>query len=146
MRHRARPSVRQSVGSYIGMGMMRAMVAALMLAACVIEQAGSKVLVRCIDGSDKPIEGADIWVWQWRRTPEGGGKLIGKRSFPSDTNGSSKTVVAMTNAGGNFDRWVHARVAGKLVGASRVAKFAGAKPTDPITMKLLPSREIRGKV
>lgn len=117
-----------------------------LLATSVIAQAGGKVLVQCTDSNKRPVADAEVWIWQSRLLPGGGGELIGKGPFTTRTDGSVRTVVATTNAGGSFDRWVYARVANKLVGAIRAAKFASAKSTDAITVTMLPSREIRGRI
>lgn len=107
-----------------------------------------RILVMCVDADAKPIANAEIHVWQYRPQPDGGGKMQHYGPFASDAAGLAKTAVALTYRGGRFDRWVYARVAGKLVGAAR--RLVYAKPKDDtaeaIEVALQPSRSVRGRV
>ena len=66
--------------------------------------------------------------------------------FRTGADGSVPTAPALTQNGGYFDRWVDAVVPGKLVGAARVLSATHPPDPDRITVTLLPSRTLSGRV
>ena len=105
-----------------------------------------RVVVQCTDADNNPIAGAEIYVWQWRWLPDGTGDVDQSGPYASDEAGCAETIKPLTYSGGRFDHWAYARVPGRLVGAVRAMHVTGAKVSDPISVTLLPSREIHGKV
>lgn len=124
----------------------RGVVVALALALAASAQSGKRLAVRCVDQKGRPVAAAEIWLWQARQMPDGRADLVASGPFRSGDDGMAKTAVATTYAGGHYDRWVYARVAGKLVGANRKAAYATAPVGDTIEVAMLPSRECRGRV
>ena len=123
---------------------IKGVIVALTLGLTAIAQA--KVRVRCVDDDGKPVSGAEVWLWQSRQLPNGKGEQLESGPFRTGDDGTTSTAVGMTWGGGKFDRWVYARIAGKLVGARRSMHMAGDKQGEPIEVLLRPSREIRGRV
>lgn len=109
-------------------------------------QSDGKLQVRCSDGNGRPVAKANVWIWQYRSLPDDSGQMVPAGPFVTGVDGSVATVVPTTFKGRRFDRWVYACIDGKLVGATRSATFSGAKPEDGISVTLLPSTSLKGRV
>lgn len=108
-------------------------------------QGPERVAVHCVDAEGRPVAGAEVHLWQSFRVPDGTNRLQASGPHRSGDDGVASTAVALAWDGGKFDRWAYARVPGKLVGAARVLRWDDS-PVDPkLTIRLLPSREIRGQ-
>ena len=128
----------------------------LIASACLPAQSVAKprapnprVQVKCVDLSNKPIVGAEVHIWQYRPLPNGSGEMVAAGPFVTDATGTTTTAIALTHSGGRFDRWVYARVPGKLVGAARaLALGIATDATDEkaIDVQLQPSRSLRGSI
>ncbi len=72
------------------------------------------------------------------------------RSGPFKTDEQGRAVCSQaifSNESGNFDRWIYARVPGRLIGTARAAKWTNRAPFNPEgRVKLQSSRSIEGKV
>jgi hypothetical protein len=104
-----------------------------------------RVTVTCVDSDGKPVVDAEVHLFQFRRgTPEP------EHSGPHRTgaDGSAATAIAIDYDGGCFDRWLYARVEGRLVGALRWARFGAGAPPMPEqpVIRMEASRELRGVV
>ncbi|HWB08074.1 MAG TPA: redoxin domain-containing protein [Pirellulales bacterium] len=104
------------------------------------------VTIFCVDDADKPVEGAEVHLFQ---------SVVGEPSrykqfgpFVSDAQGRVACPRPVPYDGqGHFDRWVYARVPGRLVGVGRSAKWKGRSPVDAqFRIRLQPSRSVEGAV
>lgn len=102
--------------------------------------------IKCIDDSGEPVAGAEVYVWQARRLPDGSSSQVQDGPFVSDARGLVQTAVALTYDGGKFSRGVYARVPGKLVGTLRFMKTSPTQAEPEAVVTLSPSRTIRGRV
>ncbi len=121
---------------------------ALLASASILAQVQSPAVLRvsCVDTDGRPVAGAEVHVFQWRKMPDDFKSVVAGGPFTSGDDGVASTITAIDYDGGRFDRWVYARVPGKLVGALRRARF-GDDPVDPkLVVELRPSRELRGRV
>src|SRR6187549_643478 len=82
-----------------------------------------RVEVRCLDVDGKPVAEAEVHVFQARKGLDGRSDYVGSGPHRTDAEGLATTAIAMDFDGGRFDRWFHARVPGKLVGAQRASRF-----------------------
>ena len=74
------------------------------------------------------------------------GMCISARKLPM-RKGSASFGEAITDKDGHFDRFLYARVPGRLVGVSRSAKWKGEKQINPdLRVVLQPSRPVEGQV
>lgn len=103
-----------------------------------------RVEVRCLDVEDKPVADAEVHVFQARKGPDGRADYVASGPHRTDAEGVARTAIAMDFDGGRFDRWFHARVPGKLVGAQRALRHDPPAPMP--TIRMVPSREVRGRV
>lgn len=99
-------------------------------------------LVTCVDDDGRPVEGAEVWVFQLQQMPDGSGNHLPAGPFTSAADGTTPTVVPVTYDGGKYSRWIYARVPGRLVGSQRCMSLNHAEPV----VTLSPSRTIRGRV
>ena len=128
----------------------------LIASACLPAQSVAKprapnprVQVQCVDLNNKPVAGAEVHIWQHRPLPNGSGEMVPAGPFATDAKGTATTAIALTHGGGRFDRWVYARVPGKLVGAARalvVGIATDATAENAIEVQLQPSRSLRGSI
>ena len=102
--------------------------------------------VRCLDIDDKPVAEAEVHVFQARKGLDGRADYVASGPHRTDAEGVARTAIAMDFDGGRFDRWFHARVPGKLVGAHRAVRFDLDAPVPTPTIRMVPSREVRGRV
>ncbi len=108
--------------------------------------APTRLQVHCVDVDGKQVAGAEVHVFQNRRMPDGSGTMIGNGPFTSGADGIAETATAIDYDGGKFDRWAYVRVAGKMVGALRQARFDDSPADAKLIVTLYPSRELRGRV
>src|SRR6187455_2914090 len=84
---------------------------------------GHSVSVLCVDADGKPVEGAETYLFQ----NYGGGdqvRYVSSGPMKSDAAGKATFPQAIfSDALGNFDRWIYARVPGKQVGVARTARW-----------------------
>jgi hypothetical protein len=100
----------------------------------------------CVDKEDKPVAGAEVHLYQCESELDVHYRHYGP--FTSDAHGKAISPEAVfSNAQGNFDRWIYARVPGRLVGVARGAKWTNRTAFNPEgKVKLFPSRTIEGHV
>jgi Carboxypeptidase regulatory-like domain len=105
-----------------------------------------RVSALCVDANGNPVAGAEVHLFQ--HTGAGDGRFAHAGPFTSDALG--KAVCAQeifSNQQGNFDRWIYARVPGRLVGVARCAKWTNrAAFNREGRVQLMPSRSIEGRV
>ena len=106
----------------------------------------SKVNVLCVDAQGKPVPNAEVFLFQkpaGDKTP-----YVQSGPFKSDEQGRAVCAEAIfSNESGNFDRWIYARVPGRLIGTARGAKWTNrAAFNSEGRVKLHPSRSIEGQV
>jgi len=125
----------------------RTTLAGLVLAAAAIAQGKElpRVTVKCVDTDGKPVAGAEVHLFQHRKSPNAITDYVPSGPHRTDSNGVAVTAIAVDYDGGRFDRWFHARVPGKLVGALRWFRFDDSPITEPV-IRMEPSREVRGVV
>ena len=105
-----------------------------------------KFNVLCVDAQNKPVPNAEVFLFQ--QTGSVKGRYVRSGPFKSDEQGRALCSDAIfSNEFGNFDRWIYARVPGRLIGAARAAKWTNRAPFNAEgRVKLHPSRSIEGKV
>ncbi len=108
-------------------------------------QPAQTVDMLCVDADDKPVAGAEIHLFQFDHDADRY-KTFGP--FKSDDEGKATCPEPLIQKeSGNFDRWIHARVPGKFVGATRCAKWTNRKPINPQgKVTLYPSTSVAGEV
>src|SRR5262245_47992384 len=111
-----------------------------MLAAALLLPAGGvraqakelpRIAVTCVDVDGKAVAGAEVYVFQGRKSARGASDYVASGPHLTDAGGVATTVVAVDYDGGRFDRWLYARVPGKLVAARRWARFGDAPAGEP---------------
>jgi hypothetical protein len=111
------------------------------------EAAQETVDVHCVDGDGKPVAGAEVHLFQCVDLGDDGGYLrVGP--LRSDTRGRAiGGRPRFIDDEGDFDRFIYARVPGKLVGVARSAKWKGqtARNAD-CRVVMQPSCSVEGKV
>ncbi len=106
-----------------------------------------RVTVTCVDGDGKPVAGAEVHVFQHRKGLAGAASYEHSGPHATGADGVATTAIALDYDGGRFDRWLYARVPGKLVAAARWLRFDATAPADPApVLRLEPSRALRGTV
>lgn len=100
----------------------------------------------CVDANGRPVPGAEVSLFQ--QTGGEDGRYILSGTFRSDAQGKAVCAEAIfTNEQGNFDRWIYARVPGRLVGVGRCAKWTNRQVINSEGRVLLqPSRSVEGQV
>ena len=86
-----------------------------------------RVNVLCVDADRKPVPGAEVHLFQ--RIGGEDGRYLHSGTFTSDAEG--RAVCAETifsDEHGNFDRWIYARVPGRLVGVGRCTEWTNQAP------------------
>ena len=79
-----------------------------------------KVNVLCVDAQGKPVPNAEVFLFQ----QPAGDKTPYVRSGPFTTDEQGRAFCSdaiFSNEFGNFDRWIYARVPGRLIGTARGA-------------------------
>lgn len=86
-----------------------------------------RVTVKSIDADGNPVAGAEVHLFQHRGSPN---TILDLPSGPhrTDANGVGVSAIAIDYDGGRFDRSLHARVPGRLVGALRFDDSPIAEP------------------
>ncbi len=103
------------------------------------------VCVRCVAEDGRPVQSAQVWLFQGAPRPDGRSHYRQFGPFTTDEQGDVAFAASLTYGGGRFDRWVYARVAGKLVGVGR--SLGGPEDANgPIEVSMCPSRNVRGRV
>ena len=105
-----------------------------------------RVEVHCVDAAGKPVVGAEVHVFQARKSPDGRADFVASGPHRSDAEGRAIAGVALDFDGGRFDRWFYARVPGKLVGAERAFSFDVKAQAPTPTIRMEPARDVRGRV
>jgi thiol-disulfide isomerase/thioredoxin len=104
------------------------------------------VTILCVDREGKPVVGAEVHLFQ---------AVVGEPSrykpfgpFVSDDQGRVACPRAVPYDGsGHFDRWVYARLPGRLVGVARSANWKGRSAINAeFRVQLEPSRSVEGVV
>jgi len=103
------------------------------------------VRMRCVDAEGKPVAGAEIHLFQYDGKAE---QYASAGPFQSDAEGKAICdTLLFSNDAGNYDRWIYARIPGRLVGAARSVKWTNQKPFNVEgEVRLFPSRKVEGKV
>lgn len=103
----------------------------------------SNLIVRCVQENEEPVEYAEVYVFQ-----NDGEKYVQSGPFTTDMAGEVYCGKAVFHKGECYDRWIYARMKGKLVGVSRSVQFPGVrKPFNPKSIvTLFPSRSVKGVV
>ena len=109
-------------------------------------QPAQPLTVLCVDADGKPIAGAEVHLYQ--REGEDDGRYVHSGPFTSDAEGRAVGARAIFSNGlGNLDRWIYARVPGRLVGVARSTKWTNRASSNPEPRVVLQtSRSIEGKV
>ncbi|HEV3339603.1 MAG TPA: carboxypeptidase regulatory-like domain-containing protein [Pirellulales bacterium] len=104
------------------------------------------VTVLCVDDAGKPVVGAELHLFQAVAGEHSRYKHFGP--FVSDDQGRVACPRAVPSDGrGHFDRWVYARVPGRLVGIARSANWKGRSAINAgFRVQLEPSRSVEGIV
>jgi hypothetical protein len=100
----------------------------------------------CVDAGGNPVANAELHLYQCVSEKALHYDHFGP--FTSDAQGKAVCPKAVfSNEHGNFDRWIYARVPGRLVGVARGAKWTNRAAFNPEgRVKLFPSRSIEGQV
>ncbi len=100
----------------------------------------------CVDADGKPVPGVELHLYQYAGGE--GGRFLDSGTFTSDAQGRAICAEAIfSNELGNFDRWIYARVPGRLVGVARSAKWTNRRVINPeFRIKLQVSRSLEGRV
>ncbi|MAG55958.1 MAG: hypothetical protein CMJ83_06685 [Planctomycetes bacterium] len=127
-----------------------AVLVAMLLAGIASAQSGEAAFsVTCRDTDQKPVAGAEVFVFQARK--DAAGKFRYDRlgtSFKTDAKGRVQGLTPVTYDDGRFDRWFVARVPGRLIGFGRSARFP-ALPSDevkPASVLMSESHAVTGQV
>lgn len=125
----------------------RTTLASLAFAAASIAQGKElpRVTVKCVDGDGKAVAGAEVHLFQHRKSANATADYVPSGPHRTDANGVAVTAIAVDYDGGRFDRWLYARVPGKLVGGLRWFRFDDSPVAEPV-IRMAPSREVRGRV
>lgn len=110
--------------------------------------AAHKVEVFCVGTDGNPIGGAEVYLFQQYKGEDGQAQYESSGPVESDARGRAVFSPAIFSGPlGNFDRWVYARVPGKLVGVSRSTRWIGRGITNPNAQTtMVPSRSVEGTV
>jgi hypothetical protein len=104
--------------------------------------------VLCVDAEGKPVTGAEVHLFQ--HVGEGrAGEYVHFGPVMSDASGQAQFSPAVFSGPlGNFDRWVYARVPGKLVGVARSARWTNRRGVinPEARVRRMPSRTVAGNV
>jgi hypothetical protein len=106
------------------------------------------VSVLCVDVEGKPVEGAEVHLFQSRGLGHDP-RYLHFGPLKSDAQGKALFSDAIFfDELGNFDRWVYARVPGKLVGVGRSSRSRIRRSVfnPEARVKMMPSRSIEGAV
>jgi hypothetical protein len=105
-----------------------------------------RVDVLCVDADGKPVPDAEVHLFQ--QAGGEGVRYLHSGPVTSDAQGRAICAEAIyTNEFGNFDRWIYARIPGRLVGVGRCAKWTNQRVIDPdgrVVMQV--SRSVEGQV
>jgi protocatechuate 3,4-dioxygenase beta subunit len=103
-----------------------------------------QVQVVCLDLAGEPVTGAEVHLFQHSGGDDG--KYVHFGPFESDMRGRVVCMKALfTRDDGSHDRFIYARVPGRVVGVGRSMKWRGNKPYNPEgEVKLAPSRSVEG--
>ena len=103
-----------------------------------------KIIVRCVDENQQPVAGADVYLFQHVRRAK---HYIQLGPFKSDKDGIAECGEVVPSTDGTYDRFIYARVPGKLVGVGRSANWKGQAPFNPENrVRLFPSQSVSGTV
>ncbi len=108
------------------------------------------VTVNVVDAQGQPVSGAEVHLFQYAGGDQG--RYVHSGPFTSDDQGRAVCAEAkFTNLTrgepGNFDRFIYARVPGRLVGVGRSSKWTGREVLNPQgRVTLEPSRSAEGRV
>ena len=110
--------------------------------ACV----AGEVRIVCRNANGEAVTAAEAYLFQHTGGDDGHYETFGP--YESDMRGTvvCPTAVFATDGEG-YDRFIYARVPGKLVGVARSAKWRNQKPFNPEgAVTLVPSRSLEGQV
>jgi hypothetical protein len=99
----------------------------------------------CVDSDDNPVARAEVYMFQYsglaKRYRECG-------PFETDAEGKATCNLSiLSNDRGNYDRWIYARLPGKLVGVARCTRWTGRADFNPAgRVQLMPSQTVEGQV
>src|SRR5579863_5386139 len=102
------------------------------------------VTMVCVDAEAQPVKDAEIYLFQYNSAE----RYQQFGPFKSDEQGKAVCAEAVfSNDLGNFDRWIYARIPGRLVGVARSSKFTNQKAINPeFQVKLQASCSVKGQV
>jgi beta-lactamase regulating signal transducer with metallopeptidase domain len=100
----------------------------------------------CVDATGKPVTGAEVHLFQY--TGGKGGRYVHLGPFISDASGRALCAHPIfASEDGKFDRFLYARVPGRLMGIGRSHKWMKRRVNNPeAKIVLLPSRSVEGNV
>jgi hypothetical protein len=104
------------------------------------------VAMQCVDAEGKPVAGAEVYLFQ---SKGGAGKrYVGSAKLTTDGQGRAICPDAIfSDPSGKYDRWMYARVPGRLVGAARSTRWPNRKPTNPEgRIEMVRSCSVEGRV
>ena len=102
------------------------------------------VTVRCVDAHDKPVAGAEVYLFQHIGHNN---RFVQFGPYVTDSAGIADCTQEIKRQDGGHDRFMYARVPGKLVGVARSAKWKGQAPFNSENrVRLFPSQTVQGSV
>lgn len=105
-----------------------------------------EVVVTCVDAEGNAVEGAEVHLFQYSAKAEGG-RYVHSGPRLSGKDGKATCAAATNYDGEKHDRWIYARVPGRLVGVARSVKWANREAFNTANrVVLVPSQEIEGRV
>lgn len=117
------------------------------VAAAAVAQDDASVFVLCVGPDGAPTPGAIVHLLQITGEVPDGGRFVLTGRQVTDADGRASFDEALTHSGGAFDRVVHARLPGELVGAARATTTSpDVEPVSPIQVPLVRSRSWFGTV
>ena len=76
--------------------------------------------VHCLH-KGKPVKGVEVYLFQYHRQGERGWYSMSKMQTTNEKGMAQFSSAVFSDSTGHFDRWVYARLPGKLVGVARSA-------------------------
>jgi len=110
------------------------------------QQVVKSLNVICVNAKSNPVAGAEVHLFQFAGGKEG--RYLHFGPFTSNEKGIAVCPDKIVrDERGHFDRFIYARVPGRLVGVARSAQWRNDPVINPTArVELVPSRPIEGKV
>jgi beta-lactamase regulating signal transducer with metallopeptidase domain len=99
----------------------------------------------CVDADGKPIADAEVYLFQYSGAVS---RYVQFGPLKSDEQGKAVCFEAIFSKNpDNYDRWIYARIPGRLVGVARTAKWTNRETFNPeFQVKLQASGSVQGMV